>query len=47
MFKNLKKFYENNQKNVFEVLPLTFHIEKGVDDKQFLSFLNSYTENSV
>ena len=28
----MKKYYEACNKNVFEYLPLTFHIQKGLED---------------
>lgn len=28
--------------DVFEALPLTFHITKGLDDSEFKLFLNKY-----
>jgi hypothetical protein len=30
MFYNLRKYYELKRKNVFDYLPMTFHITKSV-----------------
>jgi hypothetical protein len=32
LYYNMKKFYQLQGLNVFEALPLTFHIIKGIDD---------------
>ena len=38
MFYNLKQFYDLQNKNVFEVIPLTFHIKHGTTDPQYEMF---------
>lgn len=35
----MSKFYQLQGKNVFDALPLTFHITKGLEDPQFAIFL--------
>jgi hypothetical protein len=35
LFKNLKSFYEVLGKNIFDYVPLTFHLIKGKDDPEF------------
>lgn len=40
----MKKYYELRGKNVFEALPLTFHITKGLDDAEFKEFMKSYLD---
>ena len=47
LFKNLKEYYERNGVNPFEKIPLTFHIEKGVQDESFAEFLQNFKEGSV
>jgi len=42
LFYNLKSYYQFMNKNVFEVIPLTFHICKGIEDKMFGEFLKAY-----
>lgn len=32
MFYNLKQYYELTNKNLGDIIPLTFHIQKGVND---------------
>lgn len=38
----MKKYYDFINQNVFDVLPLTFHITKGVEDSKFTDFLETY-----
>lgn len=38
----MKKYYELIGKDVFQALPLTFHITKGLDDAEFKEFMKSY-----
>jgi len=40
----MRKFYELQGENVFNALPLTFHITKGLDDPQFAIFLQAYAD---
>jgi hypothetical protein len=40
----MRKYYELSNLNVFEFLPLTFHISKGVDDPEYAKFLKYYTQ---
>jgi tubulin--tyrosine ligase len=47
LFKNLKEYYEKSGVNPFEKIPLTFHIEKGIEDESFSAFLQNFKENSV
>ena len=47
MFKNMKIYYDEQGANIFDTVPLTFHIENGVGDYQFSMFMKSYTENSA
>lgn len=47
LFKNLKEYYEKLGINPFEKIPLTFHIEKGIEDESFQHFLKTYKEGSV
>lgn len=42
MFYCMRKFYEVCHKNVFDYLPLTFHISKGTDDPEYKKFLKIY-----
>ena len=38
----MKKYYDFINQNVFNVLPLTFHITKGVEDSKFADFIETY-----
>lgn len=38
----MKKYYELIGKDVFQALPLTFHITKGLDDAEFKEFMKSF-----
>ena len=42
LFKNLKNYYTALGKNVFEVVPLTFHIKKGESDPEFFHFIEEF-----
>jgi hypothetical protein len=43
MFYILKEYYRLINKDVFEVVPLTFHIRK-INDDQFKAFVEKYNE---
>ncbi|CAG9318479.1 unnamed protein product [Blepharisma stoltei] len=47
LFKNLSKYYHSKGVSVFDHIPLTFHIEKGLDDDNLRLFENSYTPGSL
>ena len=32
LFYNLKRYYDLQKKNVFKIIPLTFHIKDGIND---------------
>ncbi len=40
----MKRYYEALDRDPFEVIPLTFHIKKGVDDSEFLKFMKIFKE---
>jgi hypothetical protein len=42
LFYNMKNYYEMINENVFEYLPLTFHVQNGTEDKEFEKFLEYY-----
>ncbi len=42
LFATMKRYYEACDKNVFDYLPLTFHISKGIEDPEYFAFLKSY-----
>jgi len=42
MFINMRNYYKTYGQDPFEVLPLTFHIRKGIDDPEFASFIEYY-----
>ena len=35
LFYHMKKYYSLQNLDVFEAIPLTFHISKGIEDPQF------------
>lgn len=39
LFYNLKRFYDLQGKNVFTIIPQTFHISGGVEDPHYADFL--------
>ena len=42
LFYNLKKYYNLLGKNVFDIIPLTFHIKKGQADPEYSTFLKEF-----
>jgi len=42
MYYNLKYYYEAIGKDPFNVMPLTFHIKEGINDKEYEKFLEEY-----
>jgi len=44
---NMKSYYEAMKENVFDYLPLTFHVRKGFEDKEYQKFLEYYNNREV
>ena len=42
LFFNLKQYYESIGKDVFDSLPVTFHIKNGLEDPEFKKFKEYY-----
>ena len=42
LFYNLKQYYDLLKKNVFDIIPLTFHIKNGEKDPQYDNFVKEY-----
>ena len=42
LFYNLKRYYNLQNKNVFKIIPLTFHIKNGLTDPEYMNFLKEY-----
>jgi hypothetical protein len=42
LFYNMKRYLELKQEDPFKMLPLTFHVAKGVDDPEYRNFLKHY-----
>lgn len=40
----MREYYENGGDSVFDYLPLSFHVCRGVDDPDFTRFLGYYYE---
>lgn len=47
MFHNLKQYYELTEQNVFENLPLTFHIRNGLKCAQYKRFMHYYKKRAT
>ena len=43
LFYNMRKYYKACYRDIFDVLPLTFHIKKGSNDPKFAKFQATYT----
>lgn len=44
LFYSMRKYYELNGQNVFDFLPLTFHVSRGVDDPEYARFLKYHSQ---
>ena len=42
MFLNLRVYYEALGKDVFNAVPMTFHVKEGLEDPEFLRFKQHY-----
>jgi hypothetical protein len=42
IYYNMKVYYEATHQNIFDHLPITFHIKDGVTDKEFSKFEEAY-----
>jgi len=45
----MKNYYEAMEQDVFDNLPVTFHVKTGLDDAEFTRFKNYYfkTEEAI
>ena len=46
LFYTMSMYYQLINENPFNYLPLTFHIQNGLEDEEYLKFLNSYYERA-
>lgn len=44
LYLNMKNYYEALNEDVFDYLPLTFHLKEGLKDPEFLKFKTKYQE---
>lgn len=44
LFWNMCSYYKLQKKDPFDVLPLTFHIENGLEDPEYLEFKKYFEE---
>jgi len=42
LFYNIKQYYDLQKKNVFDVIPLTYHIKHGTTDSQYELFTKEF-----
>lgn len=42
LFHNLKEYCELSGESLYEYIPLTFHIKKGIKDVEYKKFVNFY-----
>ena len=38
----MRQYYDNNGMDVFDYLPLSFHITKGIEDAEYVRFLSYF-----
>ena len=46
LYLNMKNYYEALEQDVFNYLPLTFHLKQGLEDPEFQKFKMKYNELS-
>ena len=46
LLQTMKSYYTSIGENVFDYLPLTFHVKNGIDDDEYLSFLKHFFQFS-
>lgn len=44
MYYNLKQYYDLQKKDVFDIIPLTFHIKHGTADPQYEIFRKEFSK---
>ena len=44
LYLNMRNYYEALNQNVFDQLPLTFHVKNGLEDPEFIRFKQYYGE---
>ena len=44
MFHNLKSYYEERGKNLWDVVPETYHVENGFKDPSMVQFEKRYNQ---
>lgn len=42
LFYNIKNYCQNINENPFDYIPITFHIQDGLEDKEYLNFKNFF-----
>lgn len=42
LFQTMSQYYTKQGQEVFDYLPLTFHIKKGLEDDEYLKFLQHF-----
>ena len=42
LYLNLKNYYEAMDQDIFDVVPLTFHVKNGLEDPEFAKFKQYY-----
>lgn len=42
LYLNLKNYYEAMDQEIFDVVPLTFHVKNGLEDPEFAKFKQYY-----
>jgi hypothetical protein len=47
LFWNMMNFYKRLGRNPFDYLPITFHVESGLNDAEFRNFQNYYTHTEL
>ena len=47
MFHNMRQYYSLMHSNVYEYLPLTFHIKKGIKDIEYKKFVSYYEKRKI
>ena len=46
LYYTMSRYYEANGEDTFNYLPLTFHIHEGIEDNEYLKFLNKFYDTA-
>lgn len=45
LYHNLRNLFDSLKKSIFDIIPMTFHLRKGLEDSEYQGFLDYFKEN--